>query len=41
MKKWFKNLFKTKKQKQAEAEKLAASKKRHPVAQKRKTVAKK
>jgi hypothetical protein len=35
MKKWLNNLFKTKKQKQAELEKLQASKKRHPVSQKR------
>jgi carbonic anhydrase len=35
MKNWLKNLFKTKKQKQAELEKLQASKKRHPVSQKR------
>jgi hypothetical protein len=30
IKNWFKNLFKTKKQKQVELERLEASKKRHP-----------
>jgi hypothetical protein len=36
MKKWLKNLFKTKKQKQLELEKLEAAKKRHPLNQKKK-----
>lgn len=35
MKKWLKNLFKTKAQKQLEAEEILASKKRHPGNQKR------
>lgn len=35
MKKWLNNLFKTKAQKQRELEEILASKKRHPVSQKR------